>query len=135
MPGEQQIGLIEDGVMVREPELCAVTGRPIRGKHAVTQYGPNGQFVYILSQAYGDWPQVAPEYGFPVPEEKSVQAENVFVLGDKSSEQGVLTVTDSSGKVTEINFPAPAAPAQSGSKKPKSWGEVLPLTDSPKEGQ
>lgn len=93
MPSEQQIGLMENGRMTREPALCAVTGRDVRGKHAVTHYGPDGQFVYVLAQVDHLWPQAAPAYGFPVPEEKSAQDENVFVL-EPSEEQPIRPTGD-----------------------------------------
>lgn len=69
MPNEQQIGLREKGKgIVRKPTLCAVSGEPCESKHHVTHHGPNGQFVYVLSQHDHLWPKYAPVYGFPVPE-------------------------------------------------------------------
>lgn len=97
MPSDKQIGLMEDGRMVREPELCAVTGRDVRGKHAVTHYGPNGQFVYVLAQADHLWPQAAPAYGFPVEEEKPAEDENVFVLNAEDSKVIVPTGDNGAG--------------------------------------
>lgn len=73
----KQVGIIGQ----YEPELCAVSGRPVRGKHAVTHYkGDNVHYVRVLNQFDGRWPEAAPRYGFPVTEEKPAQDENVFVL-------------------------------------------------------
>jgi hypothetical protein len=96
MPSERQIGIKGE----REPDLCAVTGRDVRGKHAVTHYGPNGQYVYVLAQVDHLWPQAAPAYGFPVREEKPAQDENVFVL-PASSLSATITTTASPEQVLE----------------------------------
>lgn len=124
MPSERQIGLMEDGHMVHEPELCAVTGRDVRGKHAVTHYGPDGQFVYVLAQADHLWPLAAPAYGFPVPEEKPAQDEKVFVLD--VNEGGVVPTGDNGvllggflppqPKDTPLSLPNPPARSPRASK-------------------
>lgn len=103
MPSERQIGIKGE----REPDLCAVTGRDVRGKHAVTHYGPNGQYVYVLAQVDHLWPQAAPAYGFPVTEEKPAQAENLFVL-EGNDENAVIVPT---GDNTQGSFQAGSFPA------------------------
>jgi hypothetical protein len=74
---EKQVGIIGG----REPELCAVSGKPVRGKHAVAHYkGDNVHYVRVLNQYDHRWTEAAPRYGFPVHDEISAQDENVFVL-------------------------------------------------------
>jgi hypothetical protein len=103
---EKQLGIMG----VYEPELCAVSGRPVRGKHAITHYkGDNTHYVRVLNQFDHLWPQAAPIYGFPVQDEKPAQDENVFVL--PKSGTGRLTVTDSEGNSTEKEFSVGSFPA------------------------
>lgn len=102
MPSDKQIGLMKDGRMIREPELCAVTGLDVRGKHAVTHYGPDGQFVYVRAQSDHLWPLAAPAYGFPVPEEEPVEDENVFVLEESESKGVVFPAGDNSGEESQF---------------------------------
>lgn len=84
MPSENQIGIMGE----REPQLCAVSGRPIRGKHTVTHYqGDNVHYVRVLNQFDHLWPQAAAAYGFPVPQEGDTQDNSdVFVLDDSLNE-------------------------------------------------
>jgi hypothetical protein len=103
---EKQVGIIGG----REPELCAVSGKPVRGKHAVAHYkGDNVHYVRVLNQYDHRWTEAAPRYGFPVHEEIPAQDENVFVL--EGLETGRLTVTDSNGDVTETDFKTGSFPA------------------------
>lgn len=78
MPSEKQIGIIGQ----REPELCAVSGRSVRGKHAVTHYKGDGvHYVRVLNQFDDKWPEAADAYGFPVPKaDEDVKDESVFVV-------------------------------------------------------
>jgi hypothetical protein len=71
-----------------DPELCAVSGRPIRGKHAVTHYkGDNVHYVRVLNQFDHLWPESAEHYGFPVPQtDEEAVDEGVFVVDALKSE-------------------------------------------------
>jgi hypothetical protein len=76
---EKQVGVIGE----YEPELCAVSGKPVRGKHAVTFYQGDGvHYVRVLSAYVDQWKRAAPAYGFPesVIEEEKERKEEVFVL-------------------------------------------------------
>lgn len=87
---EKQLGIMG----VYEPELCAVSGRPVRGKHAITHYkGDNTHYVRVLNQFDHQWPQAAPIYGFPVQDEKPAQDENVFVLPEINLSATITTTT------------------------------------------
>lgn len=79
MPSDKQIGIMGQ----YEPELCAVSGRLIRGKHASTYYKGDGvHYVRVLNQFDHKWKEAAPEYGFPDPviQEEIEKDEDVFVL-------------------------------------------------------
>jgi hypothetical protein len=109
----KQVGIIGG----REPELCAVSGRPIRGKHAVAHYkGDNLHYVRVLNQYDHRWPEAAPRYGFPVHEEISAQDENVFVLEgldepkDFDPEQVVMTDDNGLKSSFLVQTRAPRAP-------------------------
>jgi hypothetical protein len=115
MPSEQQIGTIGG----KEPTLCAVSGRNVRGKHAVTHYKGDGTYVRVLNQFDHLWAKAAPEYGFPEPivqDEQPIESD-AFVL-EGLQEEGRVTITDSNGKQTVKTFPAPSV--SSGASRLKS---------------
>lgn len=126
---EKQVGIIGQ----YEPELCAVSGRPIRGKHAVTHYKGDGvHYVRVLNQFDDKWPEAAPIYGFPVHEENSAQDENVFVL-DESLNTPINVYGGGSDQPIASSLPNsdnPPFPPNAG--KIRS-AKIIAPTESPKE--
>lgn len=108
----QQIGIIGE----REPELCAVSGKPIKGKHANTYYKGDGKHYVRVLNAYDDqWKQAAPYYGFPVP---VIQADEpsttpVFVL----PETEIVPVIGRDGSVGSFEITSKPTPTKTAVKK------------------
>lgn len=120
MPSENQIGIIGG----KEPTLCAVSGRDVRGKHAVTHYKGDGTYVRVLNQFDHLWPKAAPEYGFPEPVIQDEQPVNTdaFVLEGLDSE--TIHATDAEGNI-RASFQIPS---------PKKTARITP-TENPKESE
>jgi hypothetical protein len=131
MASEKQVGILGE----REPELCAVSGRSLLGKHAVTHYkGDNVHYVRVLNQFDHLWSEAAEQYGFPVPQtEEEVVDDDVFVvealkdsvvdtgsnlridrfdLQPNHSSLNVSPVTSSISRSTRTPKPPTSAPAQ-----------------------
>lgn len=129
----KQVGVIGE----YEPELCAVSGRPIRGKHAITHYkGDNVHYVRVLNQFDHLWPEAAEQYGFPVPEtEEETVDEDVFVVDAlKDRDTGFLTVTDSNGKTETTSFTGSFGslrPIDEGRRKTRTSSTEKPSPDQP----
>lgn len=124
MPSDKQIGVLGE----REPELCAVSGRPVRGKHAVTHYkGDNVHYVRVLNQFEHLWKEAAPAYGFPEPviedERTPVVDSDVFVL-DESLNESINVYDAATGKVVSTflansdNYPSAQSTTDAPSARP-----------------
>jgi hypothetical protein len=108
----QQLGIIGE----REPSLCAVSGKPVKGKHANTYYKGDGKHFVRVLNAYDDqWKDAAPYYDFPVPviQENEPSAEPVFVL----PETEIIPVSGSNGPVGSFAITSTPASVKTATKK------------------
>ena len=120
----KQIGIIGE----YEPELCAVSGKNVRGKNANTFYKGDGKhFVRVLNAYVDKWKDAHMHYGFPEPiiQEEQPAEQDVFVLEDLDSVgdsgiQGTVTVPSSRKIVDPGHFTAPIPAARPNKKESDS---------------
>lgn len=131
MPSEQQIGIVGG----KEPTLCAVSGRDVRGKHAVTHYGPDGTYVRVLNQFDHLWAKAASAYGFPEPiiQDEQPPEFEVFVLQDLSEVQANLAgdyLANQSSPSADLGEVTKEASAIPGDTAPRSKKGFVSIADS-----
>jgi hypothetical protein len=116
----KQIGIIGE----YEPELCAVSGKNVRGKNANTYYKGDGvHYVRVLNAYIDKWKDAHMAYGFPEPivQDEQPAEDEVFVLeelnlvGDDGV-KGTVTVP-SSRKIVDPSTLSPIVPAARPNKK------------------
>lgn len=103
----EQIGIIGE----REPSLCAVSGRPVKGKNATTYYKGDGKHYVRVLNAYDDqWAQAAPYYGWPTPviQENEPSTSPVFVLPETSTDEvnDIVAPSGDNSPLTALRIPA-----------------------------
>ena len=52
---DKRLGYLTPKGREYEPELCAASGRPVKGKHSTQYYLPNGYYCSVLNSQEWQW--------------------------------------------------------------------------------